>query len=138
VIVVARQDGWCGPDWSAGFSDISVHQRLADACERRVERHSSKLSGEWRQELDTLLRRSNFFDLPERITQTPNGAGNITIRTEDSIMCIEVYVRGVHKVCGSSADVEFSSEGRRFAIVWNHLVAALPVKDVTSSIPLPE
>ena len=117
----------CGTTWTAEYSSAAVKLESQEECLGALKvRERARLSPDWWRRLEQLTAEVRFDELPERIRQTPAGDGTITIMTDDTLLCIETASPVHHQVCAATLDVKLSSDGSRFARLWNHLVAAIP------------
>jgi hypothetical protein len=84
------------------------------------------LTPDWWRGLEQLLAEVRFDELPPTIRQTPAADGSITVMTDDTFLSIEMRTPVKNKVRGTTLDIKLSADGKRFAVLWNYLVAAVP------------
>jgi hypothetical protein len=113
--------------WRAEYSSDAVSLAAQEESLNNLKVHEREgLSPDWWRRVEQLLAEVRFDELPPTIRQTPGADGTITVMTDDAILCIETRTPPKHRVCGATLDIKRSADGKRFAVLWNYLVAAVP------------
>lgn len=98
LTVIAERTVWCGPEWTATFTDTKAIQDVNDTCVRpgRYSREYILDVSFWRR-LEAEIVAADFATLPRRIQHKPDSRDKMVIVLDDDVLCITLRRNAVEQ-----------------------------------------